>query len=778
MSDECPAEYRNLGLRSFGEQRYVTADMLRQFCKNDAWLKKMVDKLEYLTPPAVRKVFTSIPVDEIRSYGCSKDPQTNNIVFDNTVHKVLDFDFSSLDYVDNEKTTAHRNAYVSNDGTYHRFEVPRKTESSINKSTRNYSPWTIRDDQGNIVSDDMTCNEYWYIGYDRNRHYETRPNWLENMLNAEIPGISRAQTFEPKVEGLLETVVLNLKGSPNTGMPLIVEIRKTELIDGVWVPVHSAPEEPGTLAYQEVKFSTTESGVYSVTFDQPCTVKPGVKYAIVLLSPLSHPTHCYWVGGWNKHCHADVYPEGDAFYSYNSGYTWIRYGKDDVETGEEVPYHEGKYAPQDFAFQCYIKQLKTGYNTDDTFYMYLKPIQCNPVTKIRIDSSRCGGDSASEGNTLKFQVSDNGRTWRDLARNNTYTFTEPKRIIFVRAVMKSSSGSTTPWIEQLSISLDMETPKEMYVRTLAYAPPTAGILSASVWGRVYAPFTAEQNTECTVEIIREKEVIDHFTIIEPGDLINYVNLPDLKAINLKADISGKNPTQIREYLKGKPSVITILQNNNLYVKDSEYNFIKTGFHFTDKPAYPTLKCSIQPAVKGQNIQSYGEWYDYTVDYTNNTMTFYNYNDLPKGTLSVTYNPIFIEGLTSNEVGLREDKTEGLILDYFEETIVVDEDMVANRLVELRAEPVDPIRKVTVVHTDGSTEELVENIDYSIMDNKSILFDIAVFENDNPIISLNDQVIIVYTPNLDDGSISLGYSATRTNTDNQVVIEPNYIEYKS
>lgn len=770
MSDECPAEYRNLGLRSFGEQKYVTADMLRQFCKNDAFLKKMVDKLEYLTPPAVRKVFSEIPVDDIRSYGYSQDMQTNKITFDNTVNKTLDFDFSNLDYVDIEKTTAIRNAYVSNGTTYHRFEVKRVSKNTIDSTTRNYSPWTIRDDDGNIVSDDMTCNEFWYIGFDRNRHYETRPNWLANQLNGEIPGISRAQTFVPTCDGVLESVRLNLKGSTNTGTPLVVQIRRCKLVDNVWVPVDS---DEASLAYQEVRFTTTNPGVFSVTFDHPCTVKKGITYAIVLLSPLSHPTNCYWVGGWNKHCHADQYPDGDAFYSFNCGYTWIRYGKDDSETGEEVPYHEGKYAPQDFAFICDIAQVENQYDSTGTYYMYLKPIQCNPITRVRIDSSRCGGDSNIENNTLKFQVSADGRTWKDLAKNNTYSFTEPKRIIFVRAVMKSRNGSTTPWIEQLGINLEMETPKEMYVRTLAYAPPLTGILSANVWGRVYAPFTEDNNTECTVEIIREKEVTDHFVIIEPIDLINYVNLPALKAINLEADISGKSAAQIIEYLKGKPSVITILRDNNLYVK----GFITT-FQCTDKPAYPTLKCSLQPTVKGQNIETYGEWYDYTVDYKLNTLTFYNVENLKKGTLSVSYNPIFIEGLSNKEVGLREDKTEGLILDYFEETIVVDEDMVADRLVELKAEPVDPIRKVTVMHSDGSTEDLVEGLDYKIYGTKSLLFEISVFEDENPIITLNDQVIIVYTPNLDDNSISIGYSASRTNTDNQVVIEPNYIEYKA
>lgn len=763
---DCPAEYRNLQLQSFGEQKYVTDDMLRQFCKNDAYLKKMVDKLEYLTPPAVRKYFKPIPIDTVNSYGFNQDLNTHQIRFDSTTHKTIDFDFNLMDMVDIEKTTCIRSAVGSGDSVVQRFEVPRKTTSTIHTDTRNYSPWTIRDDDGNILSDDMTCNEHWYIGFDRNRHYETRPNWLNNMLNGEIPGISRAQTFKVKNDGLLESIALNLKGSTNTGMPLVVQIRRTELIDDVYVPVGS--DEPH-LAYQEVKFTNSDPGVFSVVFDHPCTVEEGETYAVVLLSPLSHPTNCYWIGGWNKHCHADVYEDGNAFYSFNSGYTWIKYGKDDSETGEEVEYHQGKYAPQDFAFQCHIRELQSGYDTSKTYYMYLKPIMENPIRKVQINSSSCGGDSTSEGNTLKFQVSQDGRTWENLARNNSKTFTNPKRTLFVRAVMKCKKANETPFIEQLSLILDMELPTEMYVRTVPYAPPLNGILSADVWGRIYAPFTVGNNTECSVEIIREKEVMDHFVIMEPEDLINYAHIPDLKDINLEADITGKTRAQIIDYLDGKPSVITILRNNDLYIR----GYI-TDFKFKDTPAYPTLRCSLQPS--GGTTQIYGEWYDYTVDYTNDTMTFFN-TDLPKGTLTVTYNPVFIQGLTHEQVGLRSDGEEGLILDYFEETIVVDEEMVIDRRINLSAEPVDPIRKVTVKHADGSEDRLLENIDYTI-DSKSLILDINVFATENPIITLNDTVIVVYTPNLDDNSISIGYSASRTNTDNQVVIDSNYIEYKA
>ena len=151
--------------------------------------------------------------------------------------------------------------------------------------------------------------------------------------------------------------------------------------------------------------------------------------------------------------------------------------------------------------------------------------------------------------------------------------------------------------------------------------------------------------------------------------------------------------------------------------------------------------------------------------------------MPKGTLTVTYNPVFIENLSADEVGLRKDGTEGLILDYFEEKIPVSEEMIQNYRVDLRAEPVDPIRKVVINSETDREYQLIENIDYHI-EEQSLILDIVNFNDDSPRIQLNDLLTIVYTPNLDDNSISLGYRASRVNTDDKVVIKPNYIEYKS
>ena len=245
----CERKYKNLGEKRFGEQKYVTDDMLRQFCRNDAYLKREVERLEYLTPPAVRKRFTEIPVNPNESYGYSRS-EDGTVHFNSEISKTYYFDFDDLTGIDTDKTTAFLQSFVDDGSVIKQYVLPRHEECKTTikrNTTRNYSPWTIyeTDNQGNIIydevidgdkvykipkikSDDMTCNEHWYIGFDRNRHYETRPNWLANNLNGEIPGVSRCQTFKAKSNGVLKEVVMNLKGDTNTGTPLIVQIRKTE----------------------------------------------------------------------------------------------------------------------------------------------------------------------------------------------------------------------------------------------------------------------------------------------------------------------------------------------------------------------------------------------------------------------------------------------------------------------------------------------------------------------------------------------------------------------
>ena len=70
MAEKCKASYKNLNrIQSFSEQRYATVQLMQQACMNDEWLKQQVERLSYLSPPAVRKTFSPILVDDAQSWG-------------------------------------------------------------------------------------------------------------------------------------------------------------------------------------------------------------------------------------------------------------------------------------------------------------------------------------------------------------------------------------------------------------------------------------------------------------------------------------------------------------------------------------------------------------------------------------------------------------------------------------------------------------------------------------------------------------------------------------
>ena len=60
--------------------------------------------------------------------------------------------------------------------------------------------------------------------------------------------------------------------------------------------------------------------------------------------------------------------------------------------------------------------------------------------------------------------------------------------------------------------------------------------------------------------------------------------------------------------------------------------------FTNNPAYPIIECAIEPKYEGIKT-NYGEWFDYTIDYDTNILTFNNQDtidNMPVGTLKIKY----------------------------------------------------------------------------------------------------------------------------------------------
>ena len=257
------------------------------------------------------------------------------------------------------------------------------------------------------------------------------------------------------------------------------------------------------------------------------------------------------------------------------------------------------------------------------------------------------------------------------------------------------------------------------------------------------------------------------------------------------------------YLIDDPTAIELLRENNVYVKpwtddeevehglsfytiDEEENRVDIPFYLKNSPAYPIIECQIQPAGD-EGVCNYGEWYDFSVDYDNDSITLAEdlINDVPVGSITFTYNPIFIQDLTQSEIGRTYNGVNSsytsnpLVIDYFKQEFIVSDDILESRQVPLRASPVDPLRSVILNKDTDDERELIEDNDFVVDYTKGMLiFNIVDEEDYSTILNLNDKLEVIYTPNLEDTGIALGYVCTREgNTDKQVKILPNWVEYK-
>lgn len=563
----------------------------------------------------------------------------------------------------------------------------------------------------------------------------------------------------------------------------------------------------------------TTPGKFTFVLDKPVKVKANTHYAIVMFSPLSHPQHCPRIGGWGRNCYNAKYSGGDAFLCEDNK-IWRRYGRNDSNlTNEE--YKFGKLTPQDFAFATKITNSETNYITDTDYYLYLKPILTNPITDFHLSGSVKGetqGESAHENIFLDFEYSIDGREWNPIRMGETKYFVDNHPIsLLIRARLSTRTSGDAPFIEYLNVHLNTTPAKEMYVRTHFYDAKLPPMLGANIWGRIFAPFEVTPNdteVKAHAEIILKTPGKDHFSIIDVSELDQYLDLTDSKG---KLILDSSKITNVGDegrvrYLLDNPSVIHSLKQLNVYIKpcrindvdyllsfdsgrtDDDNNPIIGGLKLTNSPAYPIQSCIIEPDSNSSK-QSLGEWYDYTVDYDNDELLFYpSYVDkedeeidffemIPSGSLVVTYNQVFIQNLTNEEVGTKLNEEtglveEGLTLDYFKQNFIIDANNVETRRVPLRCAPVNPLRSVILNKDEANEKKLYENTDFEVdYVNKEIIFPIVADATNDSILSKNDTLEVVYTPQLTDTSIAIGYHAKRNSSNDQCIIKPNYFEYK-
>lgn len=938
MAKKCEPVYKNLNLiQSFSEQRYVTVQLLQQACMNDEWLKQSVEKLNYLSPPAVRK---GMPISEVldivNSYGAALNG-SKQLCFDNKMQDEITIDFDeNFDKVDQAKSNdvsfiTYTPEYdddgnVTNDidDQYHRCECPTEVETRVTPAA--YDSFGTTNGGG--------VNSFWYIGWDKSKPYYVRPDWLANWRDYEIPAVCRAQTFKAEASGTLTSIDLKLNwtGSKGTdcGSPLYIQIwntykrfvekteydRKKSKMVKVFIKYANIPKKANAsaaqikrgfyqehyanyqkyekydkkLKYQEGKkkgeykkdkkgniiteeaYRKKDNGAYvvkreyvqwlghnkkkgvdkngktvyrpniyhplaeavlttvgepfpTIRFDKPCTLKKGQSYAIVLFSPLSEWKHCPMIGGWGRNCKRDnKYADGNAFLSEDNGRTWIRYGKNGVDVdpdGKALDYKVGKLTPQDFAFRCNVETTAHSETTDDVYdidnehILYAKPILTNPITSIIVAPQDYGSETSETDVNIDYEISTDGDAWIPVNPTEKLYLDSPSTVLLLRARLKSNVKSKTPYIEHIKLYLECNPATELYARTSFYKPRDEPMLDASVWGRVYAPFTMDEKVSCTAEIIQGKTDTAHFKFIEVEELEDAYNSLDMDT----GDISNLSDLNKAIYLTTNFNVLETLKENEIYVKpyqdtsnlyllsfsqsyneedmiipksDSESDYYDDytvgGLTFPNIVAYPVLKCRMQPPENEDESSEdvYLEWLDYTFDYENNKLIFKKdtLDNLISGDFYVTYNPVFIEGLTADEIGLHLDndtglQSEGLVLDYFKETFTIGDEEIATRRIKLRVQPVDPIREVKLIDLESEEETyLVENIDYTVdLYNNELIFKINNIDGVSSVLEIGKALQVVYTPNLEDNQLAIGYYAKREDTSKQVYIEDAFFEYK-
>ena len=802
-------KYEKIPISTWGHKKLVTLTLIKTQVSNEDYLYSQVNDLWDATPPVTRKSFKPIAINENKSYGVALNSTTDEyhmIDAETTEIKIRFQDAPSTEgkddtsYINNMIDTVKTTCVYDNDC----ITIPKHDVSVLDKNTRDYSPFTAYDSEGNPISNDMTCNEFWYVGYDKSRVYETRPNWVMNEEHGGIPAICRAQTFTVDLKdkqyrhGILETVVLNLHGEClQTGVPLIIEITEAVKYTNLYYPATrdqinnsrygTTKYGDGRVAKQIAKAywypTNTDPGVVAITFDWGAEVEDGNTYAIVLRSPLNHQPNPYAVGGWNKHCDPEIYSKGDAFFSGNNGYTWIRYGKD-----QNVSYHEGKYAPQDFAFQCHIRQHYTERQTG-TFYVYTKPLHFEKIREIILAVT----DESNKGKIEYHAYNNITGEWVKFDDNKQIIFEKEEErpdVTIIRASLTLETADTAPRITAMTIEIKHDPFSKAMLRTLPYTPRTTGILAANTYSHVHCPYTVAdlQNDKVTVDIVKETSNYAHLTLIPITVVKKYSSLCDKVTDAIKDEIQSiidtgdetKKAELISNFFTVHGDVVEALKSDcGVYIlEDPELG----SFYLNGDSAYPIVRCSLQPddptTTDVQTTIDFTEWLDYTVNYDDdtgnngNTLTFNSVaiKQLVRGNLTVEYNPLFAKNIPGTDYD--DYSVKDIDLGFISEShTVLDDDIKTNVLGLITlTEALNPLREVKIIRDDADTT-LVEGEDFWVDYDKKTIY---IYTEK---LLVGDIIQIKYTPYLVNESISICYHFNRSNTD-AVKVQSNYIDYKT
>ena len=395
----CPRVYKNLQCESFGDRKKITSQMLRQFCKNDAYLYDQIMQLWDMTDPESKKRFYPPSfMDTSKSFGIQcyalNDSEKEYYDYLDYVYrfsKVTTYEyrvnFNTNDdnpndnCVDEQYKIIYDDNIVNSDGVYTTNRLERvsdgltvtfrpeettgsfhqnATYTTVNSTTKTAS---VPEVLGTAKKDaycygpykNCHCNSYWYAGFNRSKNYNIKSQWNKNQDTYDIPSVCRAQTFTAENNGKITKVSLMMQGDKSAKSPCIVEIRT--------VSKNGYPTTK-VLARTEKKFTHSTGAMTAFSFKTKAEVKKGTKYAIVVRAPLNNFGKTYRWGGWAHTCFSNIkkeaYYKGDSFLSEDNGRTWIHYGKNNDGKSYGSHWYDWGIAekPIDFAFEVFVAPIK------------------------------------------------------------------------------------------------------------------------------------------------------------------------------------------------------------------------------------------------------------------------------------------------------------------------------------------------------------------------------------------------------------------------------------
>ena len=379
--------------------------MLRQFCKNDAYLYEQIQELWDNTDPQTRKRFYPPHyMDVSRSFGiesytlqsntekeyndyCNEVYRFNSVTryayifnFDSSDDRIskpyndgsvrcIDINADSfldlennhnalkLEIVNDNGTTTLRPPLTTS--TYeeiHNFDAEyttRKATGTKYVESKEQLGKAKKDAHFYGAFNNWHCNNHWYNGFNRTKNYNVKSEWQKDQDSYDIPSVCHAQTFKAENTGRVSKVQLNIQGTKTAVSPCIVEIRTTSK--------NGYPTRK-VLARAEKKFSGGGQNIVAFEFKNKAKITKGETYAIVVRSPLSHFENTFRVGGWTTGCFSSeskYYKYGSAFLSEDNGKSWIKNGKTSDKKSYGSHYYDWgiNQKPVDLAFEVTVQPI-------------------------------------------------------------------------------------------------------------------------------------------------------------------------------------------------------------------------------------------------------------------------------------------------------------------------------------------------------------------------------------------------------------------------------------